>query len=77
MTDVGKDRHRLVFPGSPAPPFFFLSSAFLRRARQLRTTYQLIAFFNVRDKRLKLPFHNTISCEKIKGRSIRRIFDRF
>lgn len=58
MTDVGKDHHRLVFlrgSGSPASPFF-LSSAFLRRARQLRITYQLIAFFNIRDKRLKLPY---------------------
>lgn len=60
-------------PGSPASPFF-LSSGFLRRARQLRITYQLIAFFNVCDKRLKLPFHNTVPCDKIKGRSSRYNF---
>lgn len=60
-------------PGSPAS-LFFLSSTFLRRARQFRITYQLIAFFNVCDKRLKLPFHNTVPCDKIKGRSSRYIF---
>lgn len=57
-------------PGSPASPFFLFSSAFLRRARQLRITYQPIAFFNVRDKRLKLPFHNTVLYDKIKGQGI-------
>jgi len=71
MTDVGKDRHRLVFPGSPASFFSYLR--FFRRARQLRITYQLITFFNIRDKRLKLPFHNIVPCDKIKKRSTRYI----
>jgi len=58
-------------PGSPASFFSYLR--FFRRARQLRITYQLITFFNIRDKRLKLPFHNIVPCDKIKKRSTRYI----
>lgn len=64
--EVGDDRRGKGSspPGLPPGPaslvlLFFLSSAFLGRARQLHITYQLIAFLNIRahDKRLKLPSH--------------------
>ncbi|KAG5317579.1 SHH protein, partial [Pseudoatta argentina] len=59
----GKGSSSPGLPSGPGSSSFFLSSAFLRRTRQLRITYQLITFFNIRDKRLKLPFHNVVLCE--------------
>lgn len=80
MTDVGKDRHRLglfLRTLASSSSFFFLSTprrAFLRRACQPRITYQLIAFFNIPDKRLKLSFPNTVIRGVIMERVSRYIY---